>query len=296
MSLLKKTLFTASLFLVIAAHAQDTLPNFTARILSKDKNQISWINPFKNVIQLTVQRSFDSTAYFKTIYSAQSPWLPQNGFVDNTVPDGYKVYYRIQYIFEGGEYFFTRSKSARVLAPAKVIVPAPSPEEKPTIEKPADNKPGQPATTQKPVTSEPVKTVKVYRRNKDTLVTELPADAYRKFRDSMAANTQDTLYYYNDYEVLIKPFGPKPAPWKPSKYIFINKYGYVAIQLAKAAHNQYKVIFYDDAGTELFRIKHVKEADLVLDKANFIHAGWFFFEIYENDKFLERNKFYLSRD
>ena len=56
------------------------------------------------------------------------------------------------------------------------------------------------------------------------------------------------------------------------------------------------MFFYEEDGTELFRIKTIKEPELILDKTDFIHAGWFSFELFEDDKLKERNKFYLSKD
>ena len=49
-------------------------------------------------------------------------------------------------------------------------------------------------------------------------------------------------------------------------------------------------------GKKLFTINNIPESDLVIDKANFIHAGWFRFELYENEKLKERNKVLLQRD
>jgi hypothetical protein len=35
---------------------------------------------------------------------------------------------------------------------------------------------------------------------------------------------------------------------------------------------------------------------LLLDKANFMQAGWYLFEIYEDGKLLEKNKLFINRD
>ncbi len=271
------------LFLLTTAtvDAQDTLPNFTVRDVGKGKAQVSWVNKFDKMVQLTVQRSFDSTKYFRTIFSSQSPWLPQNGFIDNAVPVGYKVYYRIQYVLEGGAYFFTKSKSPTGFQAVKVTQVGP---DEPESTKPLlPPKPGE------------KKNIKIYRRTKDSLVTELDYNEYKHFRDSVSRNTKDTLYYTVGDEVIIKPFVFRPV-WKASSFVFTNDKGYVRIILPLAKQRNYRIVFFEEGGSEIFQIKRVKETELLLDKTNFIHAGWFFFELYEDEKLKEKNKFYLWKD
>jgi hypothetical protein len=284
---MKRKHFLVPIFFVlvtVAAHAQDTLPNFTVRDLGKARMQVSWINNLDKIVQLTVQRSFDSSKYFKTIFSSQSPWLPQNGFVDNTAPEGYKVYYRIQYVFEGGSYFFTKSKSAASYQQVKVTrVGGPDEPDAPPTGNIDDGK-----KTEKRI-------IKIFRRNKDTFLVELGYNEYRKYRDSIAKNTKDTLYYTDNDEVVIKPYAPR-VYWKASSLVFTNDKGYVRVILPLAKQRHYRIVFFEDNGQEAFQIKHVKETELLLDKANFVHAGWFSFELYEDDKLKEKNKFYLARD
>jgi hypothetical protein len=137
--------------------------------------------------------------------------------------------------------------------------------------------------------------VYVYVYRNDSLVTQLTAAAYKKFRDSIATKTKDTLFAADDTHASIHSFVPKYV-WKPSDYIFTNTHGYVTIRLPEARQHKYHVIFYEEDGTELFRIRSVKETELILDKTDFIHAGWFFFELFEEDKLKEKNKFYLAKD
>jgi hypothetical protein len=46
----------------------------------------------------------------------------------------------------------------------------------------------------------------------------------------------------------------------------------------------------------LFELKPVKETALTLDKANFYRAGWYLFELFNDEKLVERHKFYLSKE
>ncbi len=272
----KKFVFIAilSILLYVTSTAQDTLPNFTVRTVGPGKAQVSWINNFDKVVQLTVQRSFDSTKFFRTIFSSQSPWLPQNGFIDNNLPDGYKVFYRIQYVFEGGAYFFTKSQSPVVYRSPRV---------------PDD------VTPDEPTKKDEVRIVKIYKPTKDSLISTINYKDYKHFKDSVSRTTKDTLFYYDNDEVVIKPYVPKPV-WKPSQYVFTSDKGYIKILLPLAKLKHYRIVFFEDNGNEVFQIKHVKEAELLLDKTNFIHAGWFTFELYEEDKLKEKNKFYLWKD
>ncbi len=271
------------------AIAQDTLPNFTTRYLAKNKVQVSWINPFDKMVQLVVQRSFDSTKYFRSIFSSQSPWLPQNGFVDNNVPVGYKVYYRVQYVFEGGAYFFTKSKSPSNYEAIKVTHVNNDDEDEPKTNKKKDSSTNE---TKKPIT----RYIKIYKVNKDSLIATIEYKDYKRYRDSINKTTKDTIQRtYDDDEIIIKPFIPKPV-WKASTHIFTNDKGFIRIILPLAKQRKYRIVFFEENNEELFQIKQVKETDLVLDKSNFYKAAWYYFELYEDEKLIEKNKFYVSRD
>jgi hypothetical protein len=82
----------------------------------------------------------------------------------------------------------------------------------------------------------------------------------------------------------------------PSYYVYTNRDGYVFINLPDASKKKYHIKFFEENDNFLFEIKTIKEPALTLDKANFMHAGWFKFELYHDDKLVERNKFYLSKE
>jgi hypothetical protein len=46
----------------------------------------------------------------------------------------------------------------------------------------------------------------------------------------------------------------------------------------------------------LFELKDIRDQVLLLDKANFQHAGWFLFEIFDDGILMEKNRFYISKD
>ncbi len=93
----------------------------------------------------------------------------------------------------------------------------------------------------------------------------------------------------------VKTEPPKPPGFIPSVNVFTNKEGYVFINLPDAPQKKYTVKFYEEDGTLLFELKNIIEKGLTLDKANFFHGGWFNFELYNDEKLLEKNKFYLAK-
>lgn len=248
----------------ITTRAQNPLPDFTIRDLGKNRVAISWINPFENCIQLNVQRSFDSLRNFRTIFSTPSPELPQNGFVDTKSPHP-KVYYRIFYVLQGGAYFFSPAKQPPAGFENIDLIDS---------------------------TSNRLVTI----RKRDSIVTRLPFYRYKQFRDSIIYNTKDSLFAINEEEIVIKPFIPQPPAWRPSIYLFTNREGFVTMHLPDAKQKHYKVIIYDTDGQILYSLAHVKETHLVLDKSDFVHAGWFSFDLFEDGQLKEKNRFYIPKE
>lgn len=91
------------------------------------------------------------------------------------------------------------------------------------------------------------------------------------------------------------PEARKPE-WIASFYIYTNKDGYVFINLPDADKQKYHIKFYEEDQSFLFEIKAIKQSGLTLDKANFMHAGWFSFELFNDEKLVEKNKFYLAKE
>lgn len=92
------------------------------------------------------------------------------------------------------------------------------------------------------------------------------------------------------------PVVEKPRGFVPSSYVFTNRNGYVYIKLPDANRKDYTIKFFEDNGDFLFELRGIKQKALTLDKANFVHAGWFHFELYNDEKLVERHKFYLAKD
>ncbi len=89
---------------------------------------------------------------------------------------------------------------------------------------------------------------------------------------------------------------PKPLGWIPSKRIFTGKESYIIINLPDAAVKKYSVKFFDENDKLVIELSKIPDTYLTLEKVNFIHAGWFHFELYENGALLEKNKCYVLKD
>lgn len=201
----KKLLIFLLILVFNQIHAQRALPGFTVKDLGKGKVSISWINPYPSCNQLAIQRSTDSIN-FRTIFSAQSPELPANGFVDQKLPSARRIYYRIFYVLKGGSYFFTDSKSPEpISSQTPPIVQIDDVNARIEIPKTEIKKDSTTTTT----TVE--KYIQIFKRG--VPVFQLSISAYRNFRDSLIKQTQDSLSVIKPGEINWKPFIPKPKEY-----------------------------------------------------------------------------------
>lgn len=286
--------------------AQDTLPLFSASTRGGGRNLISWVNSYPVITQLNVQRSADSLKAFKTILVVPDPSIPQNGFVDAKAPVG-NVFYRLFIVLDSGKYVFTKSKRAvldtnaqknvtneanNTATDKRVIVSSNLNENDADKikERLDETRKADPDKTRK---AEPEKFFILKRR--DSVIAQYPEKYLKRFRDSVITKTKDTLLFNTIDTVVIKPFVPKPV-YKPSMYVFTEREGNVAISLPQALQKKYSIKFFEDDDTPLFDIKQVTRTYLTLDKANFHHAGWFRFELYEDGSLKEKHRFLISKD
>lgn len=94
----------------------------------------------------------------------------------------------------------------------------------------------------------------------------------------------------------LKPVNGKFIDFIPSFYVYTNREGYVYVNLPDADRRNYHIKFYEEDDSFLFELKNIKETGLTLDKTNFVHSGWFKFELYNDERLVERHRFYLARD
>jgi hypothetical protein len=298
------------------ALAQDTLPKFTAYTRGNDKVIISWTNTYPKVSQISIQRSTDSLKLFKTILTVPDPTVPQNGYLDAKGTNR-TMFYRLFIVLDSGKYVFTNSHrpfwdTAHVMdqqrpettpennnGRQRVVIADMAPREAELLKekiqeavKKSDPKAVMPAEKPKPA-PEPERFFVVKKR--DTVIMQVSEKLFKKFRDSIVQKTKDTMTFKNLDTIVIKSFIPKEV-YKPSKYVFTEKEGNVAIALPDAKSNHYTVKFYEEDKTPLFEVKQIKEPYLVVDKTNFMHGGWFLFELYDDGKIKEQHRFFIPKE
>ncbi len=88
----------------------------------------------------------------------------------------------------------------------------------------------------------------------------------------------------------------KPGITYPSNTIFTAKDNNVIIHLEDATTKKYTVKFFDETENFLFELSKLKEEYLIIEKVNFVHTGWYRFELYENGLLIEKNKFQILKD
>ncbi len=162
------------------------------------------------------------------------------------------------------------------------------------IKRPSVNNPGKIKGT----TIEVDKILFVKRR--DSVILLLPGNQVRRFSDSLVKQTKDTLYFVNADTLQIKPYievfrEPKEV-YKISAYVFTSKDGNVKIALPDFQRKKYFVSFFEMDGTQVLDVKDIRDAELIIDKTNFGHSGWFRFELYEDGKLKEKNKFLIPKE
>lgn len=86
---------------------------------------------------------------------------------------------------------------------------------------------------------------------------------------------------------------PEKVAWHPSNTVYTTVDGNVNINLPDAEKKKYSVKFFETDGGFLFQIDQVKEPFLILEKAIFLHSGWFNFELYEDGKLKEKWSFFI---
>jgi hypothetical protein len=240
------------------SYGQDTLPNFTVLNAGNNRIIIGWVNPFDDVKQISIQRSFDSITGYKSILTVADPASKENGYVDAKATNDH-MFYRLYIQRDKGYYVFAKAR-----------------------------KPFKDSATV--ITS----------RIKDTIVT-----LTIRGKDTIIAKKVDPFgVKMNGFSGVDSIQGPNPGngrpkmmSFTPSLYVFTHRDGYVKILLPEEEKpEKYSLKFFEEDGSILFELKEIKERSFKIDKTNFYHAGWFWFELYEDGKLFEKHKFYLEKD
>lgn len=265
-----------SLFICTSAfaYAQDSLPAFS--VVNKGNNRIiiSWNNKYKQVKQISIQRSPDSLANFKSLITVPDPNNRQNGFLDSKAPTD-NMFYRLYIHVDGANFIVTKSKRPANDSIRTALL--------------ADS------ASKKIIDSNYLRIVeKIINQNlPDSALTSEELIILRRYRNSKLDLLPDSLSKKIDAVIKTKN---NPGVVVPMYRIIANKDGLVRISLADFNNKKYSIRFYEDDNTFLFELKDIKEASLMMEKSNFHHSGWFRSELYENDKLVEKNRFFIPKD
>ncbi len=259
----------------ITASGQQVLPAITVKNLN-GKIIVSWLNEYKKTIQnILIQRSYDSLKNYSTIGTVLNPQNTENGYPDANPPYN-KMYYRITITFEGGTYVIgpaTRPiKEAYEPAPIDITAIPPSPIDDNPISPEVDSSESNPLTLTKKVDNLPE------TKNITTKKSELSKD-----------NSNITIKTITPPKRIIETA-------YPSVRVFTSKQNIVVIHIAEAITRKYHIKFFDENEKLVFEVKKIPEDYLYLEKSNFVHSGWFRFEIYEDGVLFEKNKVYVGKD
>ncbi len=82
----------------------------------------------------------------------------------------------------------------------------------------------------------------------------------------------------------------------PSRLVYTGRDNNVIIALPDAYKKKYSIKFFEENGTLVFELNKISEPYLTLEKVNFLHAGIFNFELFENSVLLEKHKVYVPKD
>lgn len=302
-------LLITGLLLTLLLRAQDTLPRFSAAARGPGKILISWHNKYPVVSQISIQRSTDSLKYFTTLITVQDPGLPENGAVDSKA-DHPNYYYRLFVVLDNGQYFFTHSQRPASLTgetPATIAADKADPAEEPVTSVPADNRLlyMTPADDKEKSRFRPPSAIHkspglaisnaVFVRKGDTLLGQLSGARIQSFRDSILHHTKDTVVFIDGDTLLIRPFVAKEV-YRTSAHVYTGRYGNIHVMLPDAPKKHFAVKFFDENRRLLFELSDIRDPSLIVDKTNFNHSGWFYFELYDGDQLKEKNKFFIPKE
>ena len=295
---------------------KDTLPDFSVWNVGGTIH-ISWHNPFKNTIQINIQRSKESNKSFITIHSTPDASAKYYKYTDKTAPND-SCYYRVFILFEASNYQFSK-----VLRPVKsdqlpdnkeplinqkkdqpiLVVPIPSTKPAETLKKDS--------IVSKPITTS-VKVEKTEKVSNDNKLKTDPIPTNNKPITKEIVDRKDIQLILQKHQniprlsfsqnAIIKnnftapPIIQTQKSWKPSPYIFTGDDGNILIQLPDASAKKYSVTFLKEEGRTLFKIPAIQKTSVTIDKSSFLKSGWYYFELRENNKVIERNKFLVTKD
>lgn len=204
------------------------------------------------------------------------PNTPSNGYVDKNNKD-LNFYYRIFYAGVNGKYFFTPSKKAQI----EIIKPVIKFEPKKDTAK--EVKLVAPQTNEnivKNATEKMIDTIEVLPK-KDLIESLLP------IKDNNSTNFRINLFP----EKVVQESNLTTNP-----YLYVSKENNLMLIIPETHKRKFQLQVWMEDGTPILSMKNIKDAQLLIDKSNFIYSGWFKYEISEGEQLKEKGKFLIQPD
>lgn len=272
--------------------AQEPLPNFQVRDIGSGRIVISWVNQYPYTAQITIQRSFDSVRGYKSILTVPDPMALQNGFADTKAVNDH-MFYRLYILLDKGRYFFTTPQQPVRQAMATDLIG-------PTL--PAGSVRNQPVPSgmgspPKPATPSTDNTAIESSKEDSIDNSRTPSSFPVKKVDPVVINLDRTKM--GDSAKIPFSVTPQnnPDAYAPSLYVYAQPDGNVRIEVPnKKRYPYYRIRFYEPDKQFLFELKQLPAPSFQLDKTNFLHNGWFLYELYEEARLIERHKVFLEKD
>lgn len=86
-----------------------------------------------------------------------------------------------------------------------------------------------------------------------------------------------------------------PAGFVQSKYVYTSPDRYVRVELPFDS-KKYDIKFFTENNAPLFELNNLKERRFKLDRSYFISAGYINFELYADNKLVEKHKLFLPKE
>ncbi len=240
--------------------AQDTLPYFTVKNFGQKRIVVSWKNNFPIVKQIGIQRSYDSLRFYKTILTVADPMLPENGYFDTKALTD-SMFYRLFIVLDKGEFIFTE--------PLKPVL-------------------------------DTIKQI-VFDLNgnidgRANILDNKSINGDQRYKDIIFKSTDSLVIFSRIDSAELARLEKKQNIFIPSLFVFSQRDGYIQISLPEAGSKSYSIKFYEEDDRLLFEMKDIYNSSFKIDKTSFYHSGWFKFELFEENKLIEKSKFFLAKD
>ena len=252
------------------------LPLFNA-IDRAGSTVISWNVAEEKLTLLVIQKSIDSLNGFKSIASMPDPNTPSNGYVDKNNKE-LNFYYRIFYAGVNGKYFFSESKKAQIEIAKPLVKSEPK--------------------------KDPEKVAKAIATPVNEIVSKTPAEKIidpveilpkKELIESVLPikeNSSTTNFSINLFTERVE----QESKLTTKPYLYVSKENNLVLIIPETHKRKFQLQVWKEDGTPIFSMKNIKDAQLLIDKSNFIYSGWFKYEISEGEQLKERGRFLILPD